>query len=125
MARLATALIFAKSADRLARFYETGLGLSVAHAEPGWVVLDGGGVALGIHQIPQEHAEGVVIASPPRERSHGAIKLCFDVEDFAAVKARLEAAGARFGPPKPWDGDSARDGVDPEGNVFRISAQKD
>jgi hypothetical protein len=42
------------------------------------------------------------------------------VEDFAAAKARLEAAGARFRDPWPWDGPTERDFIDPEGNVFRI-----
>ncbi len=121
MARLATVLIFAKDAERLARFYEAGFGFAVARRQPGWMVLDAGGAELGIHQIPQEHAKSIVMADPPRARTTGSTKLCFDVGDFAAAKTRLEHAGARFGPPKPWDGDSAGDGIDPEGNVFRIS----
>src|SRR5690606_26018505 len=116
MARLATALIFANDAERLAVFYEAGFGFAVTHREPGWIVLDAGGASLGIHQIPPEHA--CAGADPPRARTGAPAKLCFDVDDFAAAKRRLETAGASFEPPKPWDGDRARDGVDPEGNVF-------
>jgi extradiol dioxygenase family protein len=122
MARLRTALIFANDAERLAHFYGTGFGFPIAHSEPGWIVLDAGGCELGIHQIPQEYLKDCVITDPPRDRTNAPTKLCYDVEDFPAAMKRLEAAGARFGQPKPWDGDSARDGIDPEGNVFRISS---
>ena len=124
MARLAIALIFAKDADRLAHFYEAGFGFAVAEKHPGWIVLDAGGAQLGLHQIPAEIAKAIVIDDPPRERSHGSTKLCFDVDDFAAAKAKLEAAGARFREPRAWDGDVARDGVDVEGNVFRIQQRR-
>lgn len=120
MPRLAIALVFAKDADRLARFYEAGFGFAVVQSQPGWIVLDAGGVELGVHQIPPEYAASIEIGDPPRARRSGTTKLCFDVDDFAAAKARLEAAGAHFDEPKPWDGDVARDGVDLEGNVFRI-----
>jgi extradiol dioxygenase family protein len=120
MPRLAIALIFAKDAVSLARFYETGFGFPVSQSHPGWIVLDAGGCELGIHQIPAEFAKDVEIGAPPRERGHAATKLCFDVENFATAKSRLEQAGARFRAPQKWDGDVARDGVDVEGNVFRI-----
>jgi hypothetical protein len=95
--------------------------------------MDAGGAEFAIHQIPQDIAKDIVIADPParqeplrrgegppRERSQGAVKLVFAVEDFPSARARLEAAGARFRPPNSWDGDGARDFVDPEGNVFRV-----
>jgi catechol 2,3-dioxygenase-like lactoylglutathione lyase family enzyme len=120
MPRLATSLIFAKDAQRLARFYEAGFGFPVLHTDPEWIVLDAGGAELGVHQIPPEIAKDIAITDPPRERSQSAAKLIFAVEDFAAAKQRLETAGARFRTPNSWDGETARDFVDPEGNVFRI-----
>jgi extradiol dioxygenase family protein len=125
MPRLAIALIFAKDAIRLARFYETGFGFTVTQSQPGWIVLDAGGAELGLHQIPEDIAKEIAIDEPPRERGHAATKLCFDVDDFAEAKAKLELAGARFTAPRPWDGDIARDGVDVEGNVFRIQQRGD
>lgn len=120
MPSLVTAFVFARDADRLARFYEAGFGFPVTHAEPGWIVMDAGGVEFAVHQIPEEIARDIVIGDPPRERSGGSTKLVFAVEDFAEAKARLEAAGARFRDPNSWDGDTARDFVDPEGNIFRV-----
>lgn len=120
MASLGTAFIFAKDAPRLAEFYERGFGFAVTSRDPGWIAFDAGGVELGIHQIPQEIAKGIVLDDPPRERSAGAVKLSFVVDNFSAAKARLEAAGARFRDPNAWDGPAERDFVDPEGNVFRI-----
>jgi predicted enzyme related to lactoylglutathione lyase len=121
MPSLSIALIFAKDADGLARFYEASFGFAVTTREPGWIVFDAGGVGFAIHQIPLEHVKNIVIADPPRERSQGAIKLCFDVDDFAATKAKIEAAGGRLRDPNSWDGPNERDVIDPEGNVFRIS----
>jgi catechol 2,3-dioxygenase-like lactoylglutathione lyase family enzyme len=120
MTSLGTAFIFAQDAETLARFYEAGFGFPVRSWDPDWILFDAGGVDFGIHQIPREHAKSIVIEDPPRERSQGAVKLSFVVEDFAAAKARLEAAGARFRDPAPWDGPKEGDFVDPEGNVFRI-----
>lgn len=119
MPRLATAFVFAVNAERLAAFYEAGLGFAVTHREPGWIVMDAGGVEFAVHQIPQDIAKDIVIADPPQERTTGSTKLVFAVEDFAAARARLEAAGARFRD-NPWDGATSRDFVDPEGNIFRI-----
>jgi predicted enzyme related to lactoylglutathione lyase len=120
MPSLGTAFIFAKDAPRLAQFYERGFGFPVKSRDPEWIAFDAGGVEFAIHQIPQEIAKGIVIGEPPRERSTGSVKLSFVVDDFKAAKAKLEAAGARFRDPWPWDGPAERDFVDPEGNVFRI-----
>jgi catechol 2,3-dioxygenase-like lactoylglutathione lyase family enzyme len=120
MARLGTAFIFAKEAEKLARFYQAGFGFAVRSWDPEWILFDAGGVDFGIHQIPLEIAKNIVITDPPKERSQGGVKLSFVVEDFAAAKARLEAAGARFRDPWPWDGPAERDFIDLEGNVFRI-----
>lgn len=119
MARLGTAFIFAKDAEKLARFYRDGFGFPVRTWDPEWILFDAGGVDFGVHQIPLEIAKGIVIADPPKERSQGGVKLSFVVDDFAAAKAKLETAGARF-VDRPWDDATSRDFVDPEGNVFRI-----
>ncbi len=120
MPRLATAFVFARGTESLARFYEAAFGFTVTHREPGWIVMDAGGIELAVHQIPDEIAGDIVVADPPHERTWGSTKLVFAVEDFAAAKGRLEAAGARFREPNTWDGETARDFIDPEGNVFRI-----
>lgn len=120
MPSLGTAFIFAKDAQRLAQFYERGFAFPVLARDPDWICFDAGGVEFGIHQIPQEIARGMELGEPPRERSAGAVKLSFVVDDFSAAKAKLEAAGARFRDPWPWDGPAERDFIDLEGNVFRI-----
>ena len=120
MTRLRLAIIFAKDLPRLTAFYRDGLGLPflAERSRDGWAELDAGGACLALHAIPAAIAAGIEILDPPRRREETPLKLAFEVEDLAAARARLVAAGAVMSEPTRW---GSCDGVDPEGNVFQIA----
>jgi predicted enzyme related to lactoylglutathione lyase len=117
-----TAMIFAMDHDALVAFYGEGLGLAVdpAASSPGYTVLVGDGVRVAIHAVPGEVGERISIGDPPQARSASAIKLLFEVGDLGSTCDRLvELGGQMFETAQ----DDARDGLDPEGNVFRVSGR--
>jgi hypothetical protein len=61
---------------------------------------------------------GIALAGPPEPRSDSAFELLFEVGDLTAACVRLiELVGRLFA----TSTDGARDGVDVEGNGFRVS----
>ena len=94
--KFARAIVFVKDLERMTAFYRDTLGLAVMREEPGWVELDG----VALHAIPPAIAARITIDDPPRAREDTPIKLEFHTDEPGV----------------------ARDGVDPEGNVYRISS---
>jgi catechol-2,3-dioxygenase len=118
--RLGRAILFVKDFDGLLAFYCNTLGLRrLTQDAPGWAELDAGGATLALHAIPSEIAKAISITSPPRRREEMPIKLVFVVPDVESERARLVSLGVSMSELRPW---GASDGVDPEGNVFQISA---
>jgi len=116
-----TAMIFAKDHDTMVAFYQRGFDLEVdADASTqGYTVLTGEATRVSIHAIAPHLADEITIASPPEARTHGAVKLLFEVTDLSTTCDRLEhLGGQRF----ETTGDDATDVVDVEGNVFRVNA---
>jgi catechol 2,3-dioxygenase-like lactoylglutathione lyase family enzyme len=113
--RLARAMIFVKDIDRMAAFYTDVLGFKAIESTrlSNWVEFESG---LSLHAIPRQIAENIVIASPPRPRETGAVKLFFEVADPEAERPKLAALGIQI-LERPWGG---WDAVDPEGNVFQL-----
>ena len=66
------------------------------------------------------HATTAPAAPPNHTRVDTPIKLCFHVDDLDLARARLIKAGARMGHVRGFGAAAACDGVDPEGNVFRL-----
>ena len=118
MMKLRCAVLFAKDLPALVAFYRDGFGLRVVTDTPTWVELDAGGASIGVHAIPKEIADGIVIASPPERRAETPIKLVFEATDLEAAIADLTRRGALMDAPNAWGG---CDGIDPEGNVFQIA----
>ena len=118
--QLQRAMIFVKDLNRMAAFYGDMLGLKpVAETRTGsWVEFNAGNASLALHAIPPYLADGIEISSPPRVRETNPTKLVFAVEDVQSGRARLEELGVTI-VLRPW---GTCDGVDPEGNVFQISA---
>lgn len=117
------AVVFARDIDRLASFYEALVPMRRIHAEKDHIVLDSGAVELVIHGIPKRIADAIAIGDPPQAREATPIKLFFQVDSLAAVRAQAPALGGRLSPPsKEWEarGFRACDGVDPEGNVVQF-----
>jgi catechol 2,3-dioxygenase-like lactoylglutathione lyase family enzyme len=119
--RLGRAILFVKDFDRLLAFYCNTLGLRVLTRQetPGWVELDAGGTALALHAVPSEIARDIAISSPPRTREESPTKLVFVVPNVESERARPVSLGVPMSDVRSW---GACDGVDPEGNVFQISA---
>jgi predicted enzyme related to lactoylglutathione lyase len=116
-----TAMIFAKDHDALVEFYREGFGLGVDEgaSSSGYTVLVGVGVRMAVHAVPGEVAGRISIGDPPEARVGSAIKVLFDVGDLGSTCDRLAKLGGQL---FETSTDDARDGVDLEGNVFRVSA---
>jgi hypothetical protein len=122
--RLGRVILFAKDVRKLVAFYRDGLGVRAAPSDrdsPGFVTLDAGSCELCIHQISEPYASDVQIDDPPRAREGTPIKLAFLCEDVEALRAELEARGARMGEVRSHPPRLSCDGVDPEGNVFQLA----
>ena len=117
----AGALVFAKDPERVARFYEQLLALSVSHAERDHVVLESSSFQLVVHAIPQHIASSINISVPPEVREETPIKLLFPVSSLAEARAAAPLLGGHLGPSeREWQAGGIRvcDGYDPEGMSF-------
>ena len=112
-----TTMIFANDHDAMVGFHQRLFGLTVdaVASSPGYTVLADDGIRVSIHAVAPEVAAQIAIADPPEPRSESAFKLLFEVDDLTATCDRLiELGGHLF--------ETSTDGVDVEGNVFRVSA---
>jgi len=117
------AVVFVKNLERVAKFYEKLLSLSVVEAESGHVVLESEAIQLVLHAIPAHIAESISISEPPEVREETPIKLFFPVVSIAQARASAPALGGQVGPvEQEWEfrGIRACDAYDPEGNVFQL-----
>ncbi|HVZ33381.1 MAG TPA: VOC family protein [Polyangiaceae bacterium] len=125
---LLRAILFAKDVKRLTEFYHEALGLPLAAqpSDPNWVELDAGGVRLAIHALPPRVAREVQVTWPPRAREEVPLKLVFEVDDLEQTRRHLTSRGATMFEPRTSAGFQveACDGLDPEGNVFRLVAAR-
>jgi predicted enzyme related to lactoylglutathione lyase len=119
--KLQLAMVFAKDMTRMTAFYRDGLGLTVVpeKSSEGWVVFDAGGAQFALHAIPPAIAKDIAIAQPPEARSNTPIKLVFQTPELEVVCQRLANLGAKVFPPRT---SGSRDALDPEGNVFQLTA---
>jgi predicted enzyme related to lactoylglutathione lyase len=116
-----SAVLFAKDARRVARFYVSVFGATMLAEDDYHAALDLGGFRLIVHQIPPHYAKDVEVRNPPLRRETGSIRLDYPVDDI--VKARNAArdlGGQIDDAPPAWAVADSRFflGFDPEGNVF-------
>ena len=113
------AMLFVKDLRRMTDFYRDVIGLQPVEGTrlDTWVEFHGEGARFSLHAIPHAIAAGMRIDSPPRVREHGATKLTFAVRDVESTLSRIEAMGLPL-LKRPW----GTEAVDPEGNVFALSA---
>ena len=113
--RLAGVTLFAAELGPMIAFYRDGLGFTpnAATRLPDWVEFDTGSARFTLHQIP--HDIGGEPSPTPRETA--SCKPVLAVENLAAARVRLEAAGATI-LDRPWGG---WDFADPEGNVLGVT----
>lgn len=135
--RALVVVLYAKDAERVARFYEAALGLSRGRSSEEEEEEDGGAIVLGrgpteivVIAVPEAIAASIDVASPPELRAETPIKLSFLVDadaitSDAVLRAAIEAAGGGLKPATAawsWRGAIHLDGWDPEGNVFQLRA---
>jgi len=114
-----SAVLFAKDARRVARFYVEVCSATIRAQDEEHVALDVQDTRLIIHRIPSH--PGSSFADPPLRREAAAIRLDFVVADIVEARRRAGALGGQIDDtPPPWtDGQSGFFlGFDPEGNVF-------
>jgi catechol 2,3-dioxygenase-like lactoylglutathione lyase family enzyme len=121
--RLDGAMLFVKNLDRMTAFYRDVLGLQPVEGtgRDDWVEFAGDGVRFSLHAIPSAIAAGIRIDSPPRPREQSNAKLTFAVQDVDTTLRRIEQMGLPL-LRRPWGSTEA---VDPEGNVFAVSAARE
>ena len=115
-------MLFVKELDRMTAFYRDVLGLQTVEETrlADWVEFRGDGVRFSLHAIPAAIAAGIQIDSPPRPREQSSAKLTFAVQNVDATLKKIEQMGLPL-LQRPWGGTEA---VDPEGNVFALSAAR-
>lgn len=120
------AVLFAKNVERVAAFYVGALGFARESGGSDHAVLRCDGFELVVHQIPKVIADAIVIASPPKRRTEGAVRLDYPVESIEQARTIARSLGGDVDDvPPPW---ASRDadfffGYDPEGNQFGLSVR--
>jgi catechol 2,3-dioxygenase-like lactoylglutathione lyase family enzyme len=118
--RLDEAMLFVKDLDRMTAFYRDVLGLQPVEETrlENWVEFRGDGARFSLHAIPSAIATEIRIDSPPRPREQANAKLTFAVQNVDTTLKKIEQMGLPI-LRRPSGGTEA---VDPEGNVFAVSA---
>jgi predicted enzyme related to lactoylglutathione lyase len=117
-------MIYVKDFPRMKEFYRQMLDAQPVNTESTdtWALFNANGTRFALHAIPAEYARNIEISSPPKARETSPVKLIFAVDNLPAERNRLEAMGITTFQ-RPWQNPTQEcEGVDPEGNVFQISA---
>jgi len=122
--QLGCAMLFVKDFARMREFYERLLQTSPVNTQwtDSYALFNAGGAQFALHAIPEAAARGIEVSTPPRPREQGAFKLIYCVDDIAAESARLESLGVPLLHREWQNPEESTDAVDPEGNVFQITA---
>jgi predicted enzyme related to lactoylglutathione lyase len=117
----AGAMIYAMDPERLSSFYEQLLSMRRLHADADHCVIESDDFQLVIHAIQPPIAATITITTPPAPREDTAIKLFFTIDDLSHATALARALGGDVFE-QSWQGPGfvARNGCDPEGNLFQL-----
>lgn len=116
-------MVFAKNKSRVSAFYQGTLGLAVVECERTHDLLQGAGLEVVVHAIPEPIAKDIHISDPPQPREDTPFKPTFCVPDLNAVRsAALATGGWLKAADQAWHfrGATVLDGRDPEGNVVQF-----
>ena len=118
--------IHAKHPDSLSDFYQSVLGMTVAHRTDQMIVLCSPDLQIVVHAMPADIASQVAITRPPRLRDNVAIKFFCTVPSLSGAEESARALGGNVFP-EQWQGPGfvVRNACDPEGNVFQVRASVD
>lgn len=119
-ARLETVIIFCSDVEKLVRFYQENLGLSIlGDFDSHWTILEAGSTQLAFHKI----GEHFLAATTNQSNIETNVKLVFEIdEDLASLRQTLMANAVDLDEIKRFPGATYQvcDGRDPEGNVFQL-----
>ena len=115
--------IYAKHPESLSAFYQSVLGMTVAHRTDQMIVLCSPDLQIVVHAMPADIASQVAITRPPRLRDNVAIKFFCTVPSLSDAEESARALGGNVFP-EQWQGPGfvVRNACDPEGNVFQVRA---
>lgn len=113
--------IYAKDVERVAKFYESVMGVSRLHATPEMVILQLQNLQLLVHAIPEHIASTFEITTPPERREDTALKFFFKVDSITSARTAAMALGGNVFN-EQWQGPGfiVCNGFDPEGNIFQV-----
>jgi predicted enzyme related to lactoylglutathione lyase len=113
--------IYAKDTDRLAIFYQSVLGMTVAHRTNEMVVLRSAVLQLIVHSLPAHIDSQLAITVPPLLRDNAAIKFFYTVPSLSVAQEAALALGGQV-LAEQWQGPGfvVRNAYDPEGNIFQV-----
>lgn len=113
--------IYAKNPDHLSDFYESVLGMTVAHRNDQMIVLRSPDFQLIVQALPPHVASNVAITSPPQLRDSAAVKFFCTVPSLSLAHASAKTFGGQV-LPEQWQGPgfAVRNACDPEGNIFQV-----
>ena len=113
--------IYAKDPDRLSGFYQSVLGMTIAHRTDQMVVLRSPDLQLIVQAMPAQVASQVTITSPPQLRDSAAIKFFCTLPSLSAAQESARSLGGQI-LPEQWKGPGfvVRNACDPEGHIFQV-----
>lgn len=122
-ARFSTIILYVKNVSLLAHFYVENFNLKVIEEDPIWVLLDAGGVHIGLHKIGDQYLDQI-------EDGHmfdNNTKIVFEIDvDIESARNELVSKNISMREIKTFENYPFRlcDGTDPEGNVFQLKSKK-
>lgn len=121
---LGCALLFVRDFTAMREFYRQLLQTAPVNSEwtDSWALFDLGGAQFALHAIPDKSRQGVQLPEPFKPREQSPVKLIFRVRDVAIERTRLASIGVPLLQREWQNPEECCDAVDPEGNVFQITA---
>lgn len=119
--KLNSFILFVDDVELLQQFYTTTLGFQLLETSPGWVLLDAGGVTIGLHQVGEAYRNSETQAGETNT------KMVFETsEDLHQLREQLLQRQVVLGELKTFPNYPywLCDGKDPEGNVFQLKQAK-
>jgi len=122
-AQLGTIILYVKNVQLLRNFYVEHFNLKVIEEDPIWVLLDAGGVHIGLHKIGDQYLENIEAGYLFDNNT----KLVFEIDiDIESARNELVSKNIQMREIKTFENYPfwLCDGTDPEGNVFQLKSKK-
>lgn len=122
-AQLGTIILYVKNVQLLRNFYVEHFNLKVIEEDPIWVLLDAGGVHIGLHKIGDQYLENIEAGYLFDNNN----KIVFEIDiDIESARNELVSKNIQMREIKTFENYPfwLCDGTDPEGNVFQLKSKK-